>query len=246
MELLFAEREAHTLRSMPIQPALVACPSCGCHARLRDAACPGCGAPLRADDGGVARTSVARLMSLTAMVGLATVGCGDSDGSGGGGGGSTTASGSTSTATGSTTAALTTVVTTVAAVSTYGVGPSGSTTASGFNGDDPGDFGAAPSSDARSTCEACLGAAMEGACDGEAAVYFADPRRAAWEGCVWGDAVDPGCPADDPTTGENEHDLCASDCDLSYVGMRSAYLGVVACGVCTACPTSCNAPAHCL
>lgn len=57
---------------------LVACPSCGCHARRTENACPHCGAALRTRDGGFGITATALLLGFSAVsLPAASSGCGD-------------------------------------------------------------------------------------------------------------------------------------------------------------------------
>jgi hypothetical protein len=56
---------------------MIACPSCGCHARSSETACPECGAALRRPDGSVPRTAAAVLMwrSLALLLAVISAGC---------------------------------------------------------------------------------------------------------------------------------------------------------------------------
>ncbi len=45
----------------------LACPSCGCHAKIHEVDCPHCGARIRRRDGSVPRTAAAVLLGLSAM-----------------------------------------------------------------------------------------------------------------------------------------------------------------------------------
>jgi hypothetical protein len=52
-------------RMVPPQ-TFVACPSCGCHAKVEERDCPHCGARLRRSDGTIPRAAAALLLGLTA------------------------------------------------------------------------------------------------------------------------------------------------------------------------------------
>src|SRR4051812_39506859 len=57
-------------------PALIACPSCGCHARVSESVCPHCGEPLRLEDGTLPRTVAAVLLGLAVAGAPGCDGCG--------------------------------------------------------------------------------------------------------------------------------------------------------------------------
>jgi len=67
----------------------IACPACGCHARVIETDCPHCGARLRRTDGTLPRTAAALLLGLTtaALPASVVTACSGEVETGGGGGG---------------------------------------------------------------------------------------------------------------------------------------------------------------
>lgn len=179
--------------SMFARTRLVACPSCGCHARLSEAICPNCDNALRSSDGTIAPTKVALFLGIASLVApaMTTMSCSDGDTDSGAGGSSADtvvgAGGASATST------VTSTVMTTSTISAYATGPT--TTSSGVvTCDECGD--------ANGGCIAC---AIEGNCADEYAACGADPGCIEFSNCFAAcsdQACIDQCTADQPTGAE--------------------------------------------
>jgi hypothetical protein len=203
---------------------LLACPSCARHVLVSTAVCPACGGAIRAADGSVARTPVAVMMGLGAVLSL--TGCGSTvlveDGSGGSGGAGVSSVTSTTGSSKSTTKGSSVAQTTTMAVSTYGVGPSSTT--STFVCDD-GTFGTVDSQ----LCSDCVGCALGASCADEYAAYQADPNAGAFDACI----------------SECVEARCFDECIAAYPSAYDAYVAALSCAICVECPNNCDAANTC-
>lgn len=181
-------------RAMLSRASFETCPSCGCHVARGSASCPHCDAVFQRKGGRLPPAIVAVMMGL-GMVAGSTVACDerqvdDDDGGGGEGGdgnpNTTTTKGSSSISVGSTTS-----TDYPSAVSTYGVGPS-STSTSMTTGD------ICPGLDDGTPCGGCLALS----CCGEGIACLESQPCSDVSDCL--NACDP-------------NDLsCATDCQQLY------------------------------
>lgn len=173
------------------------------------------------------------MMGLGAVIGLASAACGSTvqveDGAGGAGGASASGVTSTSSSNKSTTNAssqnssMTNSVTdTTMAVSTYGVGPSSSSTG-GCDDGSPGELRS-------QTCEDCVACAFGSSCAAEYAAFLAEPDAQAVLDC---DAACDGLP-------------CLDNCAAPYPEAINAYITALSCAVCIECPNNCDAANNCI
>jgi hypothetical protein len=204
---------------------LIPCPACSCHIRANAAFCPLCDAPLKSDSG-FARTAGSMLLGLAAL--SVPLACSSTTKQASGGAGGSSSSSSVGTGGNGGNGGYN-------VASAYGVGPSSSSGPFCDSGQ--------PGTSKDPACASCISCAEASVC-GTAATDFAAKNGPAWVGCVYGDMMMMGCPKDDPMTPTDEHKMCLDACDAANPDASAAYLALIACEICSVCPTNCNSDSY--